>query len=147
MLLIEGDDRYEPVRALGPNTWVARAVNEDREVVVKRVTKPPPELYHTNLPTPVEQLQGYAVYDLIDGVSLAELARQGRRLSARETERWSSQVLEALQYVHGLGIAHGDVDAENVLICADRETFLVDAGLKDGTATADLEALSFLRDR
>ena len=146
MQVIEGeDDRYAVLAELGPRTVLARAESTEREVILKRTATPPPDvLFHPHLPVLYESFAGYAVFERVDGTSLATLAAQGRALRSREIEAWHGQVLDVLQYMHVLGIAHGDVSAENVLICADRETFLVDGALEPGTPERDLEQLERL---
>lgn len=64
----------------------------------------------------------------IGGSLLDRLRREGRldRESARRTAR---SVLEALEYLHGRGVAHLDVKPSNVVLTGEGGTKLVDYGL------------------
>lgn len=57
----------------------------------------------------------YIGMELCSGGSLRERLRQGR-LSEEEGRKVALQLLEALHYLHTLGIVHRDIKAENVLL-------------------------------
>lgn len=48
---------------------------------------------------------------------------------------------KALVYLHGLGVVHGDIKAENILISDDDEALLGDFGLSKLNESATISAL------
>ncbi|HEU4990650.1 MAG TPA: serine/threonine-protein kinase [Gemmatimonadaceae bacterium] len=72
----------------------------------------------------------YIVMQYVQGESLAERLRRDSKLSAPEAVRVLCDLAETLAYVHGQGMVHRDLKAENVLI--DRTTgraLLTDLGV------------------
>jgi serine/threonine-protein kinase PknK len=63
--------------------------------------------------------------DLVPGQSLAEFAESHDLAASRET---LGDVLEALHVLHGLGVRHGDVKPDNVIVRADGRAVLIDLG-------------------
>lgn len=62
------------------------------------------------------------------------------RLSELESKYFLKQILDALQYVHSLGIVHRDIKPENLLISADGQIKISDFGLSrfvNSTGLAD----------
>lgn len=68
------------------------------------------------------------VMEWIEGGTLAELAR-GRSLPLGTALEIVSQVAEALQAAHALGLVHRDLKAENVMLGADGRPKVLDFGL------------------
>ncbi|XP_059811695.1 mitogen-activated protein kinase kinase kinase 14 [Hypanus sabinus] len=65
----------------------------------------------------------------IQGGSVAQLIENRGPLPEAVALYYTSHVLEALEHLHSLGIIHGDVKADNVLISHDgREVYLCDFG-------------------
>jgi tetratricopeptide (TPR) repeat protein len=62
------------------------------------------------------------VMDYLEGPTLRDLLREGRRLPAEQVRTIGLQVLDALEYMHRLGIVHRDLKPGNI--------FLVDGGVK-----------------
>ncbi|XP_069761130.1 mitogen-activated protein kinase kinase kinase 14 [Narcine bancroftii] len=66
---------------------------------------------------------------LIQGGSVAQLIGNKGPLPEAVALHYTGHVLEALEHLHSLGIVHGDVKADNVLISNDgREVYLCDFG-------------------
>ena len=78
----------------------------------------------------------YLAMDFIYGPTLREILNRGRRLSIPDTIRLGSDVLEALDHAHRLGIVHRDVKPENVIISPDRGTVLLDFGIARAMVTS-----------
>ena len=72
--------------------------------------------------------QFYLVRELIDGESLADLVKKGWHASEEEIKDIAIQILECLEYLHGLEppAIHGDIKPENIIRCRDGKVFLVD---------------------
>lgn len=72
----------------------------------------------------------YIVQELAEGKSLADLVALGERFPETEVRRISLEVLQILQYLHGLNppVIHRDIKPQNVIRKADGQIFLVDFG-------------------
>lgn len=58
----------------------------------------------------------YIVMELLQGKSLADLFREGKRFSVEETVEIVLQISEVLNYVHGKGIIHRDLKPGNIML-------------------------------
>jgi Protein kinase domain len=70
------------------------------------------------------------VMELLPGPSLQEVLRT-RRAAPEEVSDWVTQLAEAIDYLHLLGIVHRDVKPSNILIAAGDAVKLADLGLGD----------------
>jgi eukaryotic-like serine/threonine-protein kinase len=82
--------------------------------------------------------------ELVEGRTLEEILQQQGRFSAREAALIGVEVCEALAAVHGAGLLHRDVKAQNVMRDRNGRIVLMDFGtgrarlLPDDTPVADL---------
>ena len=74
-----------------------------------------------------EQL--FYAMELVDGSSLEEELRQGRRFTWREVARIGIQVAHALRHAHDRGIIHRDLKPANLLMAPDGSVKLADFGI------------------
>jgi len=58
----------------------------------------------------------YIVMELLEGKSLADLFKEQRRFSVKETVEIVLQISEVLNYVHGKGIIHRDLKPGNIML-------------------------------
>jgi serine/threonine protein kinase len=78
------------------------------------------------------------VTEKADGGDLLSWILDGRLQHDDLYKRIFVQVLLAVQYLHGLGLAHNDIKAENVVLDADGNAKLIDFGFaKVGQVTGD----------
>lgn len=73
--------------------------------------------------------QPFLAFAYIDGTDLHQRLRQQGRMSRRDTTRIVSQVAQALDAAHQLGLVHRDVKPANVLLNRSGAAFLSDFGL------------------
>ncbi len=76
----------------------------------------------------------FIVQEYIDGVPYSQLIKQRRQqqsqFSEAEVMPWLMQMLQVLDYLHGLNIVHRDISPDNIMYCRDRNLpVLIDFGL------------------
>jgi len=67
--------------------------------------------------------------ELVDGNSLEEELRRGRRFDWREVARLTIQICRALRHAHDRGIIHRDIKPGNLLLKSDGQVKLSDFGI------------------
>jgi hypothetical protein len=133
--------QYEVLRLLGRGgmgaVYLARETSLDREVAIKvlpsqqqatpehrerfrREARTAARLSHPNI-VPLHtfgDVDGtmYFVMGYVRGESLAEKLRREGRLEIETSRRILSEIAQALEYAHSLGIVHRDIKPDNVLI-------------------------------
>ncbi|MBE7382708.1 MAG: serine/threonine protein kinase [Leptolyngbya sp. SIO1E4] len=72
----------------------------------------------------------YIVQELAEGQSLAQRVAAGEQFSEAEVRRIAREILQILQYLHGLTppIVHRDIKPQNIIRRDDGKIFLVDFG-------------------
>jgi len=80
----------------------------------------------------VEQTTGreYLVFDYIEGQSLAEISNQ-RSLSLFEAFRLVKKVTNIVVEMHEVGVVHGDIHGENVMMSEQGKVLLIDLFSKE----------------
>ena len=68
---------------------------------------------------------------LIEGTDLSKLLKRQGALSASRAVAILRQIASALDAAHAMGVLHGDVKPENILITRDDFAYLVDFGIAD----------------
>ncbi len=76
----------------------------------------------------------FIVQEYIDGVPYSQLLKQRRQqdsqFSEAEVVPWLMQMLQVLDYLHGVNIVHRDISPDNIMYCRDRSLpVLIDFGL------------------
>ncbi|MBQ2641913.1 MAG: tetratricopeptide repeat protein, partial [Lachnospiraceae bacterium] len=68
------------------------------------------------------------VMDYIEGDSLQNLMRSGRVFSVEEAVKYTTQLLEALVYLHGqaIPVIHGDIKPSNIMLTPGGDICLID---------------------
>ena len=144
------DDRYVLKRRLGHGgmsvVWLAEDRKLDRPVAIKiladtlasdseyvrrfdREARVAARLVHSNLVSIFDFDAGerpYLVMQYVEGGDLAERISAG---TTPDLARLASDLLSALDHIHGHGVIHRDVKPKNVLIGADGHALLTDFGI------------------
>jgi serine/threonine protein kinase/beta-lactam-binding protein with PASTA domain len=83
----------------------------------------------------------FIAMEYIEGRTLADVLKGGRRLNARQASEIASEVSAALGFAHEAGIAHRDIKPANILIGSNGVVKVADFGiarLMNGPAEANL---------
>lgn len=70
----------------------------------------------------------HLIMECLDGGNLCTYVKQKRRLSEEESKRIFFQLLQAIDYLHTMGVAHRDIKLENVLFNDNKDIKLIDFG-------------------
>lgn len=73
----------------------------------------------------------YLVLELCQGGDLMTHLVKRRRLTEAETRRFLRQIVQAVGYMHSLGILHRDLKIENLLLTQDQNVKIIDFGLSN----------------
>jgi serine/threonine protein kinase len=71
----------------------------------------------------------FIVTELINREDLLSWIQEGRNTNAQEVKRLFRQIVEGVQYLHHMGIAHCDLKPENIMIDCEGNAKLIDFGL------------------
>jgi serine/threonine protein kinase len=88
----------------------------------------------------VDQNRVYLVMELCDGGNLNDLVMKSDGLSEADARRYMRSVIEALSYIHELGVAHRDIKLENILVTSDGQAKLSDFDLSKLSPESELMA-------
>lgn len=80
----------------------------------------------------------YIVMELVEGHTLRELLRSGRKIQPAKALEFTQGVLEALEYSHRAGIVHRDIKPANVMLTPSGLVKVMDFGI--ARAVADTSA-------
>ena len=78
----------------------------------------------------------YIAYELIEGVTLEEAIKSGRKFSPEEVADIIAQSAEALEVAHDEGVVHRDLSPGNIFITNDGKARIADFGVAGFTSRA-----------
>jgi len=70
----------------------------------------------------------HLIMECLDGGNLCSYVKAKRRLTEDESRRIFFQIMQAIEYLHMLGVTHRDVKLENVLFADNKDIKLIDFG-------------------
>ena len=160
------NDRYEVRRRVGrggmADVFLARDLLLNRAIAVKvlfpefavdpkfverfrREAQSAASLSHPNIVNVYDwgKFEGtyFIAMEFVEGRTLADVLKGGRRLNARQASEIASEVAAALGFAHEAGIAHRDIKPANILIGSNGVVKVADFGiarLMNGPAEANL---------
>jgi TolB-like protein/Tfp pilus assembly protein PilF len=141
-----GPYRLEKLIGAGGMAQVFQAVDTrlGRKVAIKisankrfkRETRAISVVNHPHVCTLYDVGSNYLVMELVEGETLRDWFQ--RALPLEQGLRIATQVLEALDAAHSVGLVHRDLKPENVMIRADGQVKVLDFGLAKWIASTDL---------
>ena len=127
------------IKALTPHLAMAEGFRERFEAEIESLKT----LRHEG----IVRLYGYGEQDgvlfysmeLVEGISLEDELKAGRRFNWREVTNIAIQLSLALKHAHDHGIVHRDIKPANILLYGDEHVKLADFGIARlfGTTSAD----------
>ena len=122
-------DESAAVKVLATDLAAEEGFRQRFEAEIETLRK----LYHPN----IVQLFGFGEQDgllfysmeLVEGCSLEEELRRGRKFDWRETARIAIQTCRALRHAHDRGIVHRDIKPANLLLTTEGRVKLSDFGI------------------
>ena len=126
-------ERIVAIKLIQATTFLTARERERYRNRFRREAKAAGRLIHPGIVTVFDL--GYAdeespfiVMEYVPGQTLAALVQE-EELSAEETVRLASEVLEALSYAHCAGIVHRDIKPANILVTSDLHAKIMDFGI------------------
>lgn len=121
--------QHVAIKALSPHLAAAEGFRERFEAEIESLKT----LRHDG----IVRLYGYGEQDgilfysmeLVDGISLEDELKAGRRFNWREVTNIAIQLALALKHAHDHGIVHRDIKPANILLKADEHVKLADFGI------------------
>lgn len=96
-----------------------------------------------------ENRTAYIAMDFIDAPDLLDILESHRKLSPKQVQSLTRKMLEAIDYLHRLGMLHRDISPDNIMLQASGEPVLIDFGAARQMAKIGAEAsakMKFVKD-
>jgi serine/threonine protein kinase/tetratricopeptide (TPR) repeat protein len=84
----------------------------------------------------------FIVMEYIEGRTLSEMLTERNHLSASEAAGLFTQILDALEAIHGAGFVHRDIKPSNIIVTADGTAKLMDFGIAKQFTGGDEQRLT-----
>ncbi len=163
---------YRPLYLLGYGgtaiVFAAREVNSGRKIAIKQWHKQAPyrqgklsdlrlyttetsicaQLQHRHLVPLLDKGTSpsgdyFAVYPCLSGITLQNFLRSNASLSRFDSVLVLTQLLQALAYLHSLGIAHGDVKPQNIMLEERKNVALASTAMRKSKPRLHLTLFDF----
>ncbi|XP_063676221.1 hormonally up-regulated neu tumor-associated kinase homolog A-like [Bolinopsis microptera] len=73
----------------------------------------------------------YLVLEMVRGGDLMTHICNNKRLSEQEAQKYTRQIISAVEYLHSMGIVHRDLKVENLLLDQHKNIKIIDFGLSN----------------
>jgi hypothetical protein len=113
---------YDKAKLKDPAHW--KRVNSEIKIT-EQVSHPRIARMYEAVETPKRM---HLIMECLDGGNLCSYVKQKRRLSEDESRSIFFQVLQAIEHLHTLDVAHRDIKLENVLFVDTKDIKLIDFG-------------------
>jgi eukaryotic-like serine/threonine-protein kinase len=89
--------------------------------------------------------QVYMVMEWVDGESLRQLINEQKKFPSERAVKIALHIAAALDYIHGRGIIHRDLQPENIMVTANDHIKLIDFGVAGNVGARRLTFGNFSR--
>lgn len=113
---------YDKAKVKDPSHW-KRVQSEIK--IMEQVSHPRIARLYEAVETPKRM---HLIMECLDGGNLCSYVKAKRRLSEDESRRIFFQLMQGMEYLHGLGFIHRDIKLENVLFGDTKDIKLIDFG-------------------
>ncbi len=113
---------YDKAKMKDPSHW-KRIYSEIK--IMEQISHPRIARLFEAVETPKRM---HLIMECSDGGNLCSYVKQKKRLSEEESKRIFFHIVQAIDYLHSLGVAHRDIKLENVLFTDNRDIKLIDFG-------------------
>lgn len=96
-----------------------------------------------------ENRTAYLAMDFVDGPDLLDMLDSDRKLTPKQVEALTRRILDAIRYLHRIGMLHRDISPDNILVERDGTPVLIDFGAARHFSPDDTEAapkMKFVKD-
>lgn len=119
----------------------SKAPQDYQEKFMPRELELWPRLSHPNLIALLDCFQDsrrvYMVLEFADGGDALKYIQKSGAISETLARRWTSQIADAVRYMHDQGISHRDLKLENLLLDKEKNIKLADFGFVKELCSAD----------
>jgi serine/threonine protein kinase len=113
---------YDKAKMKDPSHW-KRIYSEIK--IMEQISHPRIARLYEAVETPKRM---HLIMECSDGGNLCSYVKQKKRLSEEESKKIFFHIVQAIDYLHSLGVAHRDIKLENVLFTDQRDIKLIDFG-------------------
>ena len=113
---------YDKAKLTDPAHW--KRVHSEIKIT-EQVSHPRIARMYEAVETPKRM---HLIMECLDGGNLCSYVKQRRRLTEDESRKIFFQLLQAIDYLHSMSVAHRDIKLENVLFADSKDIKLIDFG-------------------
>lgn len=118
--------------------------NPNRKIRMETEANILQRLSHTNVVKIIEAdfsgEKSFIVTELVEGKTLRALVEESRTIPVEEAFRITSELVDALAYIHNEGVYHRDIKPDNIVVTHEGKPILIDFGLAYDFEVADIQA-------
>jgi serine/threonine protein kinase len=135
-------DRAVAIKRIRLNDLADRTERDEVRARFVREAKLAAKLKHANVVTIYDfvdtSTMSFIIMELVEGSTLHELRKKNTRFSLEETIDILTQVADAVDYAHRLGVIHRDIKPANILIESSGCVKVTDFGIAKSCASSNI---------